>query len=116
MENLEVIISLAGTAFGLIIAILTVIIKFVKTLKASKKEQGKTYLLDTISMFVEAAEEMTNYSGKEKKEYVITKANQFAISNGIEFDVNDVSDKIETLIQLSKHVNKKKGDKENAII
>ena len=36
---------------------------------------------------------------------MLTKLNQFAIENGISFDVSTVSQKIEELIALSKQVN-----------
>ena len=53
------------------------------------------------------AEAFVNYSGAEKKEYVLTKANRFAIENKIPFNETELSDKIEELIILSKEVNKR---------
>lgn len=41
----------------------------------------------------------------------MTKANQFAISQGIEFDPVIVSEKIEELVRLTKEVNKRDKDK-----
>ena len=61
---------------------------------------------------MEIAESFANYSGEEKKEYVITKVNQFAIENGIKFDLQMVTEKIEEMIELSKKVNSDAEDKE----
>ena len=52
------------------------------------------------------------YLCDEKKEYVLTRINQLAIENGINFDVKAISDKIEELIKLSKEVNYKKTNEE----
>ena len=46
-----------------------------------------------------------SYSGEEKKEYVMTKANRYAIENGIAFDEEAVSAKVEELISLTRQVN-----------
>ena len=51
-----------------------------------------------------------NYLGNEKKEYVITKLNQFAIENNIDFDKEKLDERIEKLIKLSKNVNYKKNN------
>ena len=61
---------------------------------------------------MEIAEQFTNYSGEEKKEYVMTRVNQFALENKIKFDSEAVNEKIEELIGLSKKVNGVKSDKE----
>lgn len=83
------------------------LIKLLQSIKTRKKEQGKTTLLDAVAPIVELAENFVGYSGAEKKEYVMTKVNQFAIENGIEFNSELVSQKIEELIELSKQVNKR---------
>jgi hypothetical protein len=51
------------------------------------------------------AESYYNYLGEEKKAYVLTKLNQYALDNGITFDEEKASQKIEELIALSKNVN-----------
>ena len=60
--------------------------------------------------YIQQAESFVHYSGAEKKEYVMTKANQYAIDNGIEFDQDMVSKKIEELVTLTKEVNKREKD------
>lgn len=107
MENLEVILSLAGTALSLLVACVTFIVKFVRSIHKRVKEQGTTALLEAVIPIVEIAEGFADYSGAEKKEYVLTKVNQYAIENRIEFDAEAVSDKIEQLVELSRQVNKR---------
>lgn len=107
MENFELIVSLIGTAAGLFIACVSFLIKMIHSIKKRKNENEQTTLLDAVAPIVELAETFTNYSGEEKKEYVLTKVNQFAIENGIKFDAELVSEKIERLIELSKQVNKR---------
>lgn len=105
MENLELIVSLAGTALSLFIACVLFIVKLIRGCITKKKLKNSYVLLDAVAPLMEIAETFTGYSGEEKKEYVMTKVNQFAIENGIKFDEEAVTKKIEELIGLSKKVN-----------
>ena len=109
MENLELIISLAGTCVGLIIAIATVIVKYAGSAKARKAAEQTIEICNAILPYIEQAESYVHYSGEEKKEYVMTKANRYAIENNIAFDEDAVSEKVEELITLSKEVNVRTG-------
>lgn len=112
MENLELILSLAGTALSLFIACVLFIVKLISGYMTKKKLKNSYVLLDAVAPLMEIAETFTSYSGEEKKEYVLTKVNQFAIENGINFDLQAVTKKIEELIELSKKVNNDKIDEE----
>lgn len=112
MENLELILSLAGTALSLFIACVVFIVKLIRGHITKKDLKNSYVLLDAVAPLMEIAESFTNYSGEEKKEYVITKVNQFALENGIKFDAQAVSNKIEELIGLSNNVNSDKKEKE----
>ena len=109
MENLELIISLAGTCVGLIRAIATVIVKYAGNAKARKAAEQTIEICNAILPYIEQAESYVHYSGEEKKEYVMTKANRYAIENNIAFDEDAVSEKVEELITLSKEVNVRTG-------
>ena len=107
MEEIELILTLAGTVIGLFIASVLFIVKIIRG-SISKKELKNSYvLLEAVAPLMEIAETFTHYSGEEKKEYVMTKVQQFAIENGIKFDSEAVTNKIEELIDLSKNVNGK---------
>lgn len=105
MDNIELCSSVIGTILGLIIAIIICIVRLVKTIKSKNQLQDETDLLNAVAPIMEIAEKFTNYSGTEKKEYVLTRINQLAIENGIEYDEQVISDKIEELIKLTKEVN-----------
>ena len=112
MENLELIVSLAGTALSLFIACVLFIVKIIRGYITKKKLKNSYVLLEAVPPLMEIAEQFTNYSGEEKKEYVMTRVNQFALENKIKFDSEAVNEKIEELIGLSKKVNGVKSDKE----
>lgn len=91
MENLEVILSLVGTSLSLLVAGVVFLIKLIQSVHSKKNKQNNDLLLEAVAPIVEIAEGYTNYSGEEKKEFVMTKVNQFAIENGIAFDTNRIS-------------------------
>jgi len=112
MENLSLILSTIATAVGFLVTTLTFLLKFIKNAKAKKIAENVITIGNAIIPYIEQAESFINYSGAEKKEFVMTKANQFAINNGIDFDAGLVSAKIEELVKLSKEVNSRDKDKE----
>lgn len=107
MENMELILSLAGTSLSLLAACVTFLVKLIRSVKARVKEKGMTALLEAVAPLVEIAETLVNYSGAEKKAYVLTKVKEYSGENKIEFNIEKVSDKIEQLVELSKKVNKR---------
>ena len=111
MENLSLILSTIATAVGFLVTTLTFLLKFIKNAKAKKIAENVITIGNAIIPYIEQAESFINYSGAEKKEFVMTKANQFAINNGIEFNAGLVSAKIEELVKLSKEVNSRDKDK-----
>ena len=105
MKDLELILSISGTVFGLLVTTITFFVKFIKSAKAKKAAENLIKIGDAVIPYIEQAEKFTHYSGPEKKEYVVTKANQFALDNGIKFNPKSVSEKIEELVALTKQVN-----------
>ena len=107
MENLQIILSVAGTALGLLITTVTFLMKFIANSKAKKIAENIIEIGNAMIPYIEQAEGFAHYNGSEKKEYVMTKANQFAIENRIRFDAEATSDKIEELVMLTKQVNQR---------
>ena len=97
MNKIKIIISLLATTLSLLFASSLSLFKFINSKKLNKK------IIDLIKI----AKEFTNYSGLEKKEYVLTKLNQLSIDNKFNFYIEKASSKIEELISLSKNVNAK---------
>lgn len=112
MENLELILTLAGTAFSLLITCVVFIIRLIKIWRDKKSFLDDMMLQEAITPLMELAEKYLNYSGNEKKEFVLTKINRFALENKIKFNPEVISNKIERLIELSKQVNARQN-KEN---
>lgn len=110
MENLELFISLATACIGLVVAIAAVIAKYARSAKARKAAEQTIEICNALLPYIEKAESFVNYSGEEKKEYVMTKAGRYAIENGIPFDEAEVSERVEELIALTNNVNVAKGD------
>lgn len=110
MEKLEIILSLSGTIMSFIITLIVVIIKLNKWKKNYQSLEEETRINDLVDELMSIAETFNNYLGNEKKEYVITKLNQFAIENNIDFDKEKLDERIEKLIKLSKNVNYKKNN------
>ena len=107
MENLEIIFSLFGTALSLLVTCLFFIIKFIKSVHTKNKLKDNTAILEAVAPLMEIAEKFRHYSGEEKKEFVLTKLNQFSLENNLAFDAEAIDKKIEELIKLTKQVNSK---------
>ena len=105
MENLSLVLSTAGTMVGMIVVMLTSICKWIKNSKAKKAAENIIRIGNFILPYIEEAEKFISFTGEEKKAYVMTKANQYAIDNGIKFDKEKTSAKIDEIVALCKVVN-----------
>jgi len=105
MENIKEIITIASACLGLLATVTGFLIPLVKNVKAKNKLSSINKLAAVLQSLIIDAEQFANYTGEEKKEYVLTKANRYALNNNIAFDEQLVSDKVEDLIKLSKSVN-----------
>lgn len=105
MEKIEIILSLAATTLGLFVTTLTFLSKFIKSVKAKKIAENVVEIGNALLPYVEQAEKFVSFTGEEKKAYVMTKANQFAIKNNIKFDEEKISKKIDEIVALCKQVN-----------
>lgn len=108
MENLELYLSLIGTGASLLLTIIILIVRLAKSIREKSRLKEEDGLLSAVGPLMELAEKHKNFTGEEKKEFVLTKLNQFAIENGINFDTKIISTKIEELINLSKQINYKR--------
>lgn len=111
MDTLEFIITIVSAAVPLLIAFLTFLVKFIKNEKAKKVLNCTLKLAETIQPLIVEAEKFTHFSGEEKKQYVLTKANQFAIDHKLKFDQEKVSAMIDELVETTKKVNMRDKDK-----
>lgn len=109
MERVEYILSLVGTVLSFLVALLTLVLKLMKVLKDKSITEDREKLVEKLLELVVEAEEMLDYSGKEKKAYVMEKISEFASETDIEADLEFVSEEIEKLVELSKQVNAREG-------
>ena len=70
MENIQIILSLAGTSLSLLVACVTFIIKLVKSVRRRVKEEGVAALMNAVAPIVEIAEGFANYSGADESKSV----------------------------------------------
>ncbi|QVK16928.1 hypothetical protein KHQ81_08445 [Mycoplasmatota bacterium] len=105
MKDLELYLSLAGTSLGLLITIITFILKFIKNTKAKKAAQTLLKIRSAIFPFIEEAETFIHYTGKEKKAYVMTNITQLMINQKMNVNQDKISEIIEDLVSLTKKVN-----------
>ena len=84
------------------------VVSFFKTgkwKKLFKKENAKLYTFNVLMQFMEEVEQFKDFSSEEKKQFVITKFNQYCIDNGYEFIEELTDENVEKLIEFSKVVN-----------
>ena len=110
-ETLELVIKIVLSVFGGITGMLSLIlgIKQGKYKNLFKGENAKHFVMDILREAMTTVENFANYTGEEKKEYVMTKVNQYCIENKIEYDAELTETNIEKMIEFSKGVNNGKS-------
>lgn len=94
--------------------ILMTIVSLISTVVIAIKNKQWNKISKFVKGCVTKAEEFKHYTGEEKKAYVMTLANQYAIEKGIKFNTTKVSNLIEDVVKLSKEVNARDKDKNAA--
>lgn len=107
MENIKELITIASACLGFIATLTGFLIPLVKNVKAKNKLKSLNKLSVALQAFVVEAEQRVNFTGEEKKQLVLTKANRYALENKIPFNEQSVEGEIESLVALSKSVNKR---------
>ena len=106
-ETIQWVIKGVYIAMAVALAISN-IVSFFKTgkwKKMFKKENAKLSTLDVLMQFMQEVEQFKDFSSEEKKQFVITKFNQYCIDNGYEFIAELTDETVEKLIAFSKVVN-----------
>ena len=113
------IASVALTMLVIILSIVTVILKKSNNKKAQaiadkikKATEAIITVKSVIQTFMVEAEQFINYSGLDKKSWVITKTKEYCIKNSIAYDDALIESTLESLIQFSKRVNASDEKKE----
>ena len=74
-----------------------------------KKKINFCSFINELEGWIIEAEEHKKYTGAEKLDYVLNKAFKFCTEHHISYNEEQITDKIEQLIELSKKVNKKEN-------
>lgn len=120
MENIQIILSVAGAALGLLITTITFIAKFVKAIKAKDKEEvARLYkeFADTVVQEVEVIKSKANDTipSAAKLQMGLTKFNQYCIDNNITYNIDNAKAAIEKVVALTKVVNAREKDKAKGV-
>lgn len=97
LKVVQLVVSFGSLVFAVIMAIYKKKIKF-------------SDFVDHLEDWIVEAEQHKNYTGAEKLKFVLSEAFKFCVENHIKYDENKITEKIESLIELSKQVNAKKGN------
>jgi len=96
----------------LLLGIVGTVAGWFKSDKAKKIAKNSITLKEQVEKYVQVAEELSETSGPEKKQYVLTKIKEEAEKQGFNFDADQVSSLIEDLIKITRKVNITKEEKE----
>lgn len=103
MEKIfDFIVENIWAILGALVSGITIIIDIISRKRKNGKINAKEELCSAINQFMKDAETMKNYSGVEKKQYVLTRA--IAISKNI-MSKEEMDNYIETQIDLTNNVN-----------
>ncbi|MCM1289485.1 MAG: hypothetical protein NC132_02395 [Corallococcus sp.] len=105
MNDLKEIITVASACLGLIATATGFLIPLVKNVKAKNRLAALNKFTAALQTLIVDAETFAGFTGEEKKAYVMTKANRYALDNKIPYDEHAVSNRVEELVALSKQVN-----------
>ena len=110
MKNIELILSVVGTALPLLAAAVTCLIRLIKCVRAGKEENKKRLWAEFAQEAVRFSELLRGKSGDEltgetKKEIAMTKVEAACVKNGISFEPEAVDEIIENIVDLTKKVN-----------
>lgn len=105
IESINTTTTLMLTILGLVISLLTFIIKFFKCVKEKKNALNLLDLTSILMPLIEEAEKFINYTKDEKKEYVIVKTLKLLQDSNKKIETKVISEEIDKLVGLTKKVN-----------
>ena len=71
----------------------------------AKALKAALFMKEAVGRLVIEAEDFINYSGKDKKAWVITKVKELCINNNVEYTEKAIDEAIEAVINITKRVN-----------
>lgn len=111
VENLKewlYLIAIIGSSLLTVLGVVLTILSKSKNSKVAAASKKLLFLTNNARVFIAQAEQIANFTGIDKKEWVMTKLNQTAIENNITFDATAAGKIVEELIEFSNKVNTNK--------
>lgn len=71
----------------------------------AKALQAALFMKEAVGRLVIEAEDFINYSGKDKKAWVVTKVKELCINNNVDYTEKAIDEAIEAVINITKRVN-----------
>jgi hypothetical protein len=103
--NLELVLTLITAKIGLVASTVTFWIKSVKNSVAKTRAENCSQIRDVLLGYIIEAEKLKNFSGAEKKQFVMMRVHNFATANKIIYDAERVGKRIDEIIALTQMVN-----------
>jgi ABC-type transporter Mla subunit MlaD len=110
------VIKITAVAIPFVITATTYIAANSKNKRLKKAAENVNKIAKAAQTYVTDAEQFINFSGTEKKTWVLTKINQYAIQSGIPFDEDQASEIVEEIVTITKKVNQRDKDKKKEVL
>ena len=96
----------------MIVTIITLIIRGIKLSKTRRWCEQSLQIANAVLPFIREAENLTHFTGIEKKAFVMMKASQFAQANKMKLNETQVGTRVDELVDLTRKVNSEVNPKE----
>lgn len=114
--NISDILSYVIFGISFLLGLVTTLVPYLKTAKAKKNAEklvkalsGFELIVEQIQPYVVKAEQFRNFSGPERKEWVMTQLKLLALEHSIVFDEVAISEKVEEVVATTNKVNVNKN-------
>lgn len=121
--NISDVLSWVIFGISFLLGLVSTLIPYLKTAKAKKNAEkvvkalsGFELICRNIQSLVVKAEQFRNFSGAERKEWVMTQLRIVALENSIVFDESAVSEKVEEVVSTTNKVNVNKNVSRETIV
>lgn len=121
--NILDILSWVFFGISFILGLVSALIPYLRTAKAKNNAEkvvkalsGFEIICRNIQQLVVKAEQFRNFSGAERKEWVMTQLRIIALENSIVFDESAVSEKVEEVVETTRKVNVNKNVSRETIV
>ena len=114
IENLKDILWIISACTGILVTAISFLIPTVKNAKVKKALQVAVDMGDFVRQGCAEAYKFIHFTDEEKKAYVMTNAERYALENKVAFDKEKVSQQIDDFIVLVKKIYERKKAIEEA--